>query len=118
MQADADRAWFEGEAGRRQAAQTAAEAQKQQQQAERKQAYQDLQSAAALRQKEAQLLEHRQASFAVIMLPCCVPEGSSTLTAQASLYIDFLLFCVAVDGVIGAAQQICMSCYVHWQVTY
>lgn len=65
MQADADRAWYEGEAGRRQAAQAAAEAQKVQQQAHQKQAYQDLQAAAALRQKEAQLLEHRQALSAM-----------------------------------------------------
>ncbi len=59
LQADSDRAWYEGEAGRRQAAQAAAETQRQTEQAQRKVLYQDLQSAAVLRQKEAQLLEHR-----------------------------------------------------------
>lgn len=59
LQADSDRAWYEGEAGRRQAAQAAAEAQRQGEQAQRKVLYQDLQAAAVLRQKEAQLLEHR-----------------------------------------------------------
>lgn len=59
VQADADRAWYEGEAGRRQAAQAAAEGQRQAEQARRKVQYQDLQAAAVLRHKEAQLLEHR-----------------------------------------------------------
>ena len=59
VQADADRAWYEGEAGRRQAAKAAAEAQRQAEQAQRKVHYQDLQAAAVLRHKEAQLLEHR-----------------------------------------------------------
>lgn len=59
LQADSDRAWYEGEAGRRQAAQGAAEAQRQGEQAQRRVLYQDLQAAAVLRQKEAQLLEHR-----------------------------------------------------------
>ena len=59
LQADSDRAWYEGEAGRRQAAQAVAESQHQTEQAQRKVLYQDLQSAAVLRQKEAQLLEHR-----------------------------------------------------------
>ena len=58
-QAAADRAWYEGEAGRRQAAQAAVESQQQAEQAERKVLYQDLQAAAVRRQKEAQLLEHR-----------------------------------------------------------
>ncbi|KAL0019139.1 hypothetical protein WJX79_008487 [Trebouxia sp. C0005] len=60
LKADSDRAWYEGEAGRRQAAQAAAETQRQVEQAQRKVLYQDLQSAAVLRQKEAQLLEHRR----------------------------------------------------------
>ncbi len=59
VQADADQAWYEGEAGRRQLAQAAAEAQRQSEQAHRKVVYQDLQAAAVLHQKEAQLLEHR-----------------------------------------------------------
>lgn len=74
VQADADRAWYEGEAGRRQAAQAAAEAEKHQQQAERKQTYQDLQAAAALRQKEAQLLEHRQAPL--LHQSFCLDQGT------------------------------------------
>ena len=67
LQADSNRAWYEGEAGRRQAAQAAAESQRQAEQAQRKVLYQDLQSAAVLRQKEAQLLEHRYVSC--YMLP-------------------------------------------------
>ncbi|KAL3152259.1 hypothetical protein ABBQ32_001336 [Trebouxia sp. C0010 RCD-2024] len=60
LKADADRAWYEGEAGRRQAAQAAAESQRQAEQAQRKLHFQDLQAAAVLHQKEAQLLEHRR----------------------------------------------------------
>ena len=63
LKADNDRAWYEGETVRRQAAQAAAEAGRQKEQAQRKLLYQDLQSAAVLRQKEAQLLEHRSASI-------------------------------------------------------
>ena len=61
VQADADRAWYEGEAGRRQAALDAVEGQRQAEQAQRKALYQDLQAAAVLHHKEAQLLEHRSA---------------------------------------------------------
>lgn len=68
LQADSDRAWYEGEAGRRQAAQAAAETQRQVEQAQRKVLYQDLQSAAVLRQKEAQLLEHRCVSYYMLTL--------------------------------------------------
>ncbi len=68
LQADSDRAWYEGEAGRRQAAQAAAESQRQVEQAQRKVLYQDLQSAAVLRQKEAQLLEHRCVSYYMLTL--------------------------------------------------
>ena len=59
MQADSDRAWYEGEMGRRQAAQAAAQAQLQQEKAQRKVVYQDLQASAVVRRKEAQLQEHR-----------------------------------------------------------
>lgn len=70
MQADADRAWYEGEVGRRQAAQAAADAHKMQLQGRQKQAYQDLQAAAALRQKEAQLLEHRHSPAHCLTASC------------------------------------------------
>ena len=68
LQADSDRAWYEGETGRRQAAQAAAESQRQVEQAQRKVLYQDLQSAAVLRQKEAQLVEHRCVSYCIFTL--------------------------------------------------
>jgi hypothetical protein len=74
LQADSDRAWYEGEAGRRQAAKAAAELQCQVEQAQRKVLYQDLQSAAVLRQKEAQLLEHRCVSYC--MLPLASAESN------------------------------------------
>ncbi len=67
LQADSDRAWYEGEAGRRQAAQAAAESQRQTEQAQRKVLYQDMQSAAVLRQKEGQLLEHRYVSCYMLL---------------------------------------------------
>ena len=81
-QADADRMWYEGEAGRRQAAQAAAEAQRQAEQAQRKVHYQDLQAAAVLRHKEAQLLEHRSAAP--------LPKQMSVKGSIARTYVNCL----------------------------
>lgn len=82
-QADADRAWYEGEAGRRQAAQAAAESQRQAEQAQRKLHFQDLQAAAVLHQKEAQLLEHRSHLPHLLdhMPTCLITHGSPTAAA-------------------------------------
>ena len=83
-QADAGRAWYEGEAGRRHAAQAAAESQRQAEQTQRKLHFQDLQAAAVLHQKEAQLLEHRSTLSKLKLLdhmPTCLVKESCPYAA-------------------------------------